>query len=144
MLIQGDAGTGKSVFLKVVEQQMWKAYERGHTDFVPIFIRLAEVINPYNCIEELMRSQLAGRSTYTQMKDSTKKFLFMLDGYDELKSPKNMYITNRLAEWQGTVKVIMTSRQEYLTAYGNYQKYFKPVQVELATLLEYRITDVSR
>jgi len=56
MLIQGDAGTGKSVFLKRVEQQIWKAYERGHTDFIPIFVRLAEVLNPSNCVEELMRS----------------------------------------------------------------------------------------
>ena len=56
LLVQGDAGTGKSIFLKVVEHQLWKAYERGHTEFVPIFIRLAEVVNPSNCVEELIRS----------------------------------------------------------------------------------------
>jgi len=54
------------------------------------------------------------------MKNSKGKFLFLLDGYDELKAPKNMYLTNRLAEWRGTVKVLTTSRQEYLAAYGNY------------------------
>ena len=56
MLIQGDAGTGKSIFLKVCEHQIWKAFERGFTPFVPIFIRLSEVLNPSNAIEELMRS----------------------------------------------------------------------------------------
>ena len=38
------------------------------------------------------------------------KFVIMLDGYDELKAPKNMYITNRLADWKGDVKVLITSR----------------------------------
>ena len=56
LLIQGDAGTGKSIFLRVVEHQLWKAHERGHTHFVPIFIRLAEVVNPSNCVEELIRA----------------------------------------------------------------------------------------
>ena len=71
---------------------MWKAYERGHTDFIPVFIRLAEVMNPAKCIEELMRAQMSGRTTYMELKESNLKFLFMLDGYDELKIPKNMYI----------------------------------------------------
>jgi len=39
---------------------MWKAYERGHTEFIPIFIRLDEVLDPANCIEEFMRAQSGG------------------------------------------------------------------------------------
>ena len=54
------------------------------------------------------------------MKDSLAHYFIMLDGYDELKNPKNMYLTNRLEKWRGQVKLLITSRQEYLTAYGNY------------------------
>ena len=68
----------------------------------------------------------SSRQAYTKMKNSNKKFLFLLDGYDELKVPKNMFITNKLNEWKGTAKLLITSRQEYLLAYGNYQRYFKP------------------
>jgi hypothetical protein len=80
------------------------------------------------------------------MKESDKKFLFLLDGYDELKVPKNMFITNKLNEWKGTAKLLITSRQEYLVAYGNYQRYFKPnfKDVRQNILLEYRISEVSK
>ena len=80
------------------------------------------------------------------MKNSDKKFLFLLDGYDELKVPKNMFITNKLNEWKGTAKLLITSRQEYLLAYGNYQRYFKPNFSDPADniLLEYRISEVSK
>ena len=80
------------------------------------------------------------------MKNSDKKFLFLLDGYDELKVPKNMLITNKLNEWKGTAKLLITSRQEYLLAYGNYQRYFKPnfPDPKDNILLEYRISEVSK
>ena len=35
---------------------------------------------------------MSGRTTYMELKESNLKFLMMLDGYDELKIPKNMYI----------------------------------------------------
>lgn len=60
------------------------------------------------------------------MKGSNGKFVFLLDGYDELKIPRNMYDHNKLGDWKGTVKVIMSSRQEYLSNYGNYMQYFRP------------------
>jgi len=80
------------------------------------------------------------------MKNSSGHFLFLLDGYDELKAPKNMYIQNKLVDWKGTVKMIMSSRQEYLSAYGNYEKYFRPKYAEpdVSTLMEYRISEVSQ
>jgi len=44
---------------------MWKAYERGHTDYIPILIRLADVLDPSRCIEELMHAHSADRSTHS-------------------------------------------------------------------------------
>ena len=78
------------------------------------------------------------------MKGSNGKFVFLLDGYDELKLPRNMYESNKLGDWGGTVKVIMTSRKEYLSNYGNYLQYFQPKDCSVGVLFEYRISDVSR
>lgn len=86
MLVQGDLGSGKSIYMRLVEHQMWKAYERGHSEFIPIYISLAECIDPYNCIEELLKSSLAATSTYFSMKNEEGgHFLFLLDGFDEVK-----------------------------------------------------------
>ena len=79
------------------------------------------------------------------MKDSDGKFIFLLDGYDELKVPKNMYAINKMSEWQGKVKMIMTSRHEYLAAYGsNYLKYFAPRNADSSGFRDYTITTVSK
>jgi len=107
--------------MRLVEHQMWKAYERGHSEFIPIYISLAECIDPYNCIEELLKSTIANPMTYHSMKNlEDANFLFLLDGFDELKSPKNLWVTNRLSEWKGNVKIVITTRPDYLKAHKNY------------------------
>ena len=70
MLIQGDLGSGKSVYMRLVEHQLWKAYERGVADFIPIYISLVESVDPYNCIEEILRSPMAHPTVYSQIKNS--------------------------------------------------------------------------
>ena len=146
LLIQGDAGTGKSIYLKLVEHRIYKQFLLGKSDYIPIFVRLSEIKDPSKCIQELLQSFQSSRQAYTKLKESNKKFLFLLDGYDELKVPKNMFITNKLNEWKGTAKLLITSRQEYLMAYGNYQRYFKPnfKNPRQNILLEYRISEVSK
>ena len=54
------------------------------------------------------------------MRASHGKFLLLLDGYDELKGPKNLHEANRIGGWTGAVKMIVTSRQAYLAAYADY------------------------
>ena len=99
---------------------MWKAYEMGHTDYIPILIRLADVLNPSKCVEEVIHRHTADRSTYSSLRASHGKFLLLLDGYDELKAPKNLHLANRVDGWTGAVKMIITSRQQYLAAYPDY------------------------
>ena len=43
LLIQGDAGTGKSIILKLIEHRIYKQYLLGKTDYIPIFVRLSEI-----------------------------------------------------------------------------------------------------
>lgn len=46
--------------------------------------------------------------------DKLKKqnMLFILDGYDEILGKDNLYILNKLSEWNA--KVIISCRSEYL------------------------------
>jgi hypothetical protein len=54
LLVQGDAGTGKSIYLKLVEHRVYKQYLLGKTDYIPIFVRLSEIKDPSKCIQELL------------------------------------------------------------------------------------------
>jgi hypothetical protein len=40
-----------------------------------------------------------------------RRLILLLDGYDEIKSSKNLWVTNELSEWQ--VVVILGCRTEY-------------------------------
>jgi len=113
MLVQGEAGIGKTVFLRRLEHQLWKAYERGFTDFIAFYIRLPDSNNPSRCVEEFLRSKVAKRGTYNSLKeDASLKLIFLLDGYDELSTAQNLYRANGMGEWAGTIKFIMTSKRE--------------------------------
>ena len=140
-LIQGDAGTGKSIFLKLIEKKLWNQYKQGKAEYIPIFVRLSEVKNPGRCIEEMLQNMHYSKRIIQKMKENDSKYLFIFDGYDELKAPKNLYKVNKLEEFGEDTKMIITSREEYLKAYGNYQKYFKPESN--SQLFEHRITDVT-
>lgn len=96
-------------------------------------------------MQDLLQSYQVNRQVYYELKEKKRKFLFLLDGYDELKVPKNMFVTNKLNEWKGVVKLLVTSRQEYLIAYGNYVRFFKPNFKDNSknVVLEYRISEVS-
>ena len=54
LLIQGDAGTGKSIYLMLVEHRIYKQFLLGKSDYIPIFVRLSEIKDPSKCIQELL------------------------------------------------------------------------------------------
>ena len=141
-LIQGDAGTGKSIFLRLIEKQLWKMYNQGTSQYIPIFVRLSDVKNPERCIEELLMNMYFSKRTVQLMHDRQGPFLFIFDGYDELKAPKNLYKSNNLKAFGHRTKMIITSREEYLKSYGNYQKYFKPKHS--SSVFEHRIADITK
>ena len=116
-------------------------YNQGTSKYIPIFVRLSEIKNPERCIEELLQNMYFSKRTIQLMHESSSDFLFIFDGYDELKAPKNLYKSNNLAAFGKHTKMIITSREEYLKSYGNYQKYFKPSHS--ASLYEHRIADVT-
>ena len=78
------------------------------------------------------------------MKEMRKyySYLFLIDGYDEMKAPKNLYTLNKMKKFGKNTKMIITSRHQYLKSYDNYEKYFKPNASSI--LLEHHILDVTR
>ena len=71
---------------------------------------------------------MADVTVFSKIKNSEEgNYLFLLDGFDELKVPKNLYVTNRLSEWKCNLKVIITTRMDYLKPLGNYQRFFSPI-----------------
>ena len=43
MLIQGEAGSGKSTFLNYLEHIQWIRFNRGESSYLPVYVSLASV-----------------------------------------------------------------------------------------------------
>ncbi len=126
MLLLGDTGSGKSVFTHQVFQQLWKV--RKDNAPIPIWISLPELLNPFEgAVEEVLNKHEFSESQIAEMKAS-KKFIFLVDGYDELHQLQNCYVTNKWYEWQA--KVLITCRSQALYYQKDPDKYFVPFQGE--------------
>ena len=87
-----------------------------------------------------------GMSIYDNLKSQREHgFLFLIDGYEELNLMANLYILNKLEDWEERVKVIITCQGRALVNTPNYTSYFKPEFQDPAKniLLEYRIPDLT-
>ena len=116
-LLQGNAGSGKSLFGRHLEQDLWSKYK--DSDLIPLFIPLPR-IGDLSRVDDLIAKalELKGISPYAiaELK-ARKRFLFILDGYDEIPGkPKllQQYKFNEEDSWQG--KIIVGCRLQYLTA----------------------------
>ena len=122
-LLLGDSGGGKSTYLRSLENRLWKDWDP--TKPIPIFISLPTLKQPFNdAITETLKQK---GFTDTEIKDLKSKysFLFLLDGYDELKQKKNLYDSNQLDQWKG--QTIITCRTQYLSGeQSSYHNYFAP------------------
>src|SRR5207253_5531554 len=97
---------------------------------IPVWISLPLLKNPIErAIEETLKK--AGLSdNEIEILRQQNQFLFIFDGYDEIRQIKNLYVTNRLERWQA--KVIITCRREYLYHIDNYTLHFTPFIKERA------------
>ncbi len=133
MLLMGDTGSGKSVFAQQVFQQLLET--RKKNDSIPVWIPLPELLNPFEgAVEEVLKKQELTESQIVKMK-ANKRFIFIVDGYDELHQFQNCYMTNKWNEWKA--KVLITCRSQALYYQKDPDKYFVPFQREkrLAWLL---------
>ncbi|KAF9957304.1 hypothetical protein BGZ72_001942 [Mortierella alpina] len=123
LLLLGEAGVGKSAFIKELEYQLWGEYER-HQGRIPLFINLPAVDRPER---DLIGKQLRKlRFKKAQIRELKKrKFVLICDGYDESQQTHNLYTSNRLnreGEWQA--KMVIGCRSEYVGL--RYKDRFQP------------------
>ncbi len=126
LLLLGDAGSGKSLFCQDLIARLWQSYKPGNP--IPLFISLARLQDPIdNAIEETLTVYGFSAEQIATLKKE-QQFIFVLDGYDEIHQFKNLYVTNKLNEWQA--RTIITCRSQYLYYLNDTDKYFMPFHGE--------------
>lgn len=111
LLLLGGAGSGKTSFGYYLAAELAK--KRGSNDHIPLFIRLGSLENPgKTAIEEgLAEIGIDGREEVSSLR-TNYRFVFILDGYDEMGKLPNLYRQNHLGEkWKA--KVIISCRDTF-------------------------------
>ncbi|CAG8672394.1 26601_t:CDS:2, partial [Racocetra persica] len=117
LLILGSGGTGKSTFNRHLARLLWEKYQLDLTQSIPLFIALAP-------LEKFINQNLDFIAAYLQEKGNlspvqinelrNRKFVFILDGYDEIaERDRHCYNSNMFSEWKNA-KIIISCRPEYL------------------------------
>jgi WD40 repeat protein len=110
MVIVGDSGSGKSMFLEYLENQLLKK----KSDYFPIYIKLPQYIKDFDS-EKLFKNYLGDNKMQGLSHLIEKeKILFLLDGYDEIPRQRNIYDFNNFKKFNKNSKVIITCREEIL------------------------------
>ena len=127
-LLLGESGGGKSTYLRFLERKLWQNW--SETKPIPLFINLPALRTPFHeAINEALKTLGFTEAECKELK-AKYRFLFLLDGYDELKSHRNFYVSNRLQEWKG--QVIISCRSQYLLGdQSSYQNFFLPQAISL-------------
>jgi acyl-coenzyme A synthetase/AMP-(fatty) acid ligase len=137
LLIQGDAGAGKTWFLKNLAHMYSNTFrEANNQGWIPIYIKLHKDSQNF-ILDALKKLSFTEHEIFNDLK--YRKILLLLDGFDETDSYINFYKTNNLQEWP-YIKVIFTCRTFYLSN-NNYKSYFED---EHHNLLEFYILPFSR
>ncbi len=127
MLLLGDTGSGKSVFAQQIFQQLCQV--RKDNDPIPLWVSLPELQNPFqDAVEEVLKKQEFSEYQITEMK-TKERFIFIVDGYDELHQFQNCYVTNDWGKWNA--KILITCRSQALYYQKDPDKYFVPFDGEM-------------
>ncbi|CAL6006892.1 Pentapeptide_repeats-containing protein [Hexamita inflata] len=123
-LIQGGAGTGKTIYCQYLITQLLQ------TQQIPtLYINLPQLQNwQTQMVEETLAELRFSEVEVQKLRDSQKQLLFIVDGYDEIRSYKNLYASNGLLNWN--CKVLFTCRSSHLANDNQYYKYFVPPKTE--------------
>lgn len=105
-LLLGEAGLGKSLFLRRFAVEQSRAYQAGGK--IPLRISL-----PYfQSIEETLQNQGFSQEEIAYLKNN-REFIFIFDAFDEASLQENWYSANRLSEWRG--KLFISYRTQNLS-----------------------------
>ncbi|CAL6102583.1 WD40_repeat protein [Hexamita inflata] len=118
MLIQGGAGTGKTIYCQYLITQLLES-----KNIIPILISLPQLQNfETQMIEQSLKELRLTDTEINNLQISKIPLLFIIDGFDEIRSYKCLYNTNNLINWN--CKTIFTCRSSHLAGDPAYYKYF--------------------
>ncbi|CAG8461802.1 8213_t:CDS:2 [Dentiscutata erythropus] len=127
LLILGSGGTGKSTFNRHLARLLWDNVKNDMTQPIPLFIALAPLekfINQNKDFIEVYLQQKGNLSTEQINELRKRKFVFILDGYDEIaERERQCYDSNMFSKWENA-KIIISCRPEYLNQ--GYEEMFWP------------------
>ncbi|WP_284271667.1 NACHT domain-containing protein, partial [Mycoavidus cysteinexigens] len=125
ILLTGDSGAGKTTLNRLLEEQLWNNDEK-ESDAIPLFISLASIDKPeHDLIAKALRGRGLSEFQIQKLKKEKQKFVFILDGYDEIRQTQNLYVSNSINQsdgWQG--QMVISCRSEYLGQ--DYRRCFQP------------------
>ncbi len=129
ILLTGDSGAGKTTLNRRLEKQLWgnkNEPDETQADAIPLFISLASIDKPeHNLITKALREKGLSEFQIQKLKKEKQKFVFILDGYDEIRQTQNLYLSNSINQpgsWQG--QMVISCRSEYLGQ--DYRSRFQP------------------
>ncbi|KAG0368418.1 WD_REPEATS_REGION domain-containing protein, partial [Mortierella sp. AD032] len=147
-LLLGDSGSGKSMFCRQLERELWNDYKVGSR--IPLFVNLPLIDQPErNLIEEhLCRHNNISADRVQEIKG--RQLVLICDSYDEARLITNLYTTNRLSELE--VKMVISCRNTFLGR--GYDGWFRPYEAgkfydmssdlfEEATILPFTDSDIT-
>ena len=63
---------------------------------------------------ELALAQHGGKHLEGALRGGLGKFLLLIDGYEELRSPVNIWDQNNFEDWEKDIKILISCRSDYL------------------------------
>ncbi len=124
ILLMGDSGAGKTTFIRMLEKQLWA--KKKADDAIPLFISLPSIDKPeHDLIRTALKKKGLSEFQIQTLKQEKQKFVFILDGYDEIRQTQNLYLSNSINQsdsWQG--HMVISCRSEYLGQ--DYRSRFQP------------------
>lgn len=124
LLLLGNAGSGKTMFLQRLAIERSKILD--YQSPIPIYISLPSLKDPiHHLIQETFKDKYKFTDEQIESLKASRKFIFILDSYDEMSRYGNLYNTNLLKEWNA--HVIIACRTQWLKRdSGNYNNIFVP------------------
>ncbi|KAG0307425.1 Transducin (beta)-like 1 X-linked receptor 1, partial [Linnemannia gamsii] len=111
MLLMGDAGSGKTYFLRQLERDLW-AKCNGSDDPIPILFSLSAIDKvDSDLLGQVLKNKGLDKHQIQHLKNNNRQIILLCDSYDESQVQRNIYNCNKFnTPEQGCVKLIIACR----------------------------------
>ncbi|KAF9339610.1 hypothetical protein BGZ91_005354, partial [Linnemannia elongata] len=114
LLVMGDAGSGKTHFLRQLERELWGKYTGSAEDAIPILFDLSRIekSTPDLLVKALTCKGFSEEQVHT-LNHHSRQFVLICDGYDEAQVEANIYDRDNFNKvGHGRVKLIIACRSQ--------------------------------